>query len=103
MEDLETKAALERINERNLWTAGWFLCVVVTLLGMVQVAEDWHLRSSTGKTLAVLFVLLLVTWPIQVGIARKRRRTISSGALFMSAYLILMLAIQAFGPLAHAR
>jgi hypothetical protein len=103
VEDPQAIAALQRINERNQWAAGWFLCVTVTLLGLVQIAIDWHSRTATGKTTAAFFVSFLIIWPILVAISRKRGRTISSGAIFMAAYLVLLITIEAFGPLARAR
>ena len=52
MRDAETQAALEVINDRNLWTAGWFLYGVVTLLVVVQIAMDWHLKGLAGRLTA---------------------------------------------------
>jgi hypothetical protein len=101
VEDSELKASLERINDRTLWTWGWFFCVVVTLAAIAQIAMDWHLRGSAGKITACSFVLVLIAWPLVVVVAKRNRR-LSNGSLFFGAYLLVMTAIAAFGPGAHA-
>ena len=101
MDDPELQASLNRIKDRALWTWGWFFCVAVTLVTIAQIAMDWHLRHYAGKITAASFVAFLIAWPVVVGIARRRRR-LSSGSLFFGAYFLLILAIEAFGPLAHA-
>jgi hypothetical protein len=102
MQDPELQASVERINDRALWTWGWFFCGIVTLLAITQIAMDWHLRHSIGKITGVSLVVFLIAWPANVGISLKRRRRLSSGSLFIGAYFLLMLAIEAFGPLARA-
>jgi hypothetical protein len=98
MEDPELQASVERIKDRALWTWGWFLCVLVTLSA---IAMDWHLRHSIGKITGATLVAYLIAWPLNVGIFRRRSR-LSSGQLFIGFYFLLLLAINAFGPLAHA-
>src|SRR6266705_2429979 len=104
MHDPELQASLERINDRHLWTAGWFLCAVATLFTLAMIAEDWHLRNYTGKLLAGALVAVLIAFPTSV-ITLKKRKWISAsaGTLLFGAYMLLLTAIQAFGPLARAR
>jgi hypothetical protein len=104
MNDAETQAALERVNDRNLWSKGWFLCVVVTLFAVARIAVDWHLRGLAGKLTAG------PTGSVSHGMADnrsyrvlKRRKRVSGGALFVGVYMLPVLAMQAFGPLARAR
>ena len=103
MKDAETQLSLERINDRNLWAVGWSLCVIVTLYVVALIALDWHLRGLAGKLTAGSLLVFLIVWPTILLIGLKRRQRMLGGALFFGAYMLLMLAVQAFGPLARAR
>jgi len=97
MHDPETESALERIRNRNLWTVGWFLSVVVSLLILSRVYLDWHARDLTGKLEATGLTVFLVFLPIKLVLLRKRRKPISAGWLVMLMYALAMLAAQTFG------
>ena len=103
MRDPESKVALCRISERNQWVAGWFCCGAVSLLAIAQVAMDWTHRTTIGKFAAASFILFLVAFPTALAIHFKRHTPITAGWVFSSGYIVLMLALQAFGPLAHIR
>ena len=103
MRNPELQASLERINDRNAWTVGWFLCAVVSVMAVVEMAADWHLRGSIGKLAGSSLILLLVVFPVVLIVRRRSGRPISNGWLLMMTYLFVMATIQAFGPLAHAR
>lgn len=41
MRDAETRAALDRISNKNLWIVGWIWCVISTLTVGTRILEDW--------------------------------------------------------------
>jgi hypothetical protein len=101
MDDPETRAAVERIQERNLWGAGWCLCAAATFTSIVYLLVDWHNRDLLGKVMAVFLVIYLLLWPTFVAVGRMRGRRISPASLFMGAYALLSLAVLTFGFLSH--
>jgi hypothetical protein len=102
MHDSETQAAVERIQQRNLWAVGWFLCVVVTLMTSMVLVLDWKSRGSLGKFSAISFLFYLLLWPAVLAYRRYRKAQISAAQVFIGTYVLLMLAVQALGMFARA-
>ena len=101
MHDLETQAALERIGERNQWIVGWVSCFASSFVGLFQIVLDWGRRTTMGKLTAILFLAFLVLVPLTVLIRRKKGKQVAAGWTFTLGYVLLMFALQAFGPAAH--
>jgi hypothetical protein len=103
MHDSDTQLALDRIGERNQWVLGWIICATVSMLAFAMIALDWAHRTRLGKFAAVSFIFFLLAYPAAIAIRRKMRRAVTPGWVLLSGYILLMLALQAFGPLAHVR
>lgn len=101
MHDPETPTTLESTRERNQWVVAWVSCSAATLVGLAQIVLDWGRRSSIGKFAGISFVSFLVLVPVTVLIRRKRGKQVMAGWTFTLGYILLMLALQAFGPAAH--
>ena len=97
MQDLETQAVLDRVQDRSSWAAGWLICGVVTLLVLVRIFFDWHTRDLTGKIHATGMIAFLILLPGRLIVQRRGRRPISAGWLFVIAYVLLMFGMQTFG------
>lgn len=98
MHDPDTQAALDRIGERNQWIVGWFLCGVTTLLAVFMIAEDWHHRALLGKIAAGTFLVFLVIVPVALVMRVRRGKPVTIAWVFSLIYIVLMMALQAFGP-----
>jgi hypothetical protein len=103
MHDSDTQLALDRIEERNQWVLGWIVCATVSILAFAMIALDWAHRTRMGKFAAVSFILFLVVYPTAIAIRRRMRKAVTPGWVLLSGYILLMLALQAFGPLTYAR
>jgi len=96
-------AELARSADRGQWTVGWFSCAVSSLLALVLIVMDWQRRTTLGKVAAVSFLLFLILVPVTVVLRLRARKEVSPGWIFGLGYLLLFLALHAFGPLAHMR
>ena len=103
MRDSDSQVALDRIEERNQWVLGWVVCATVSISAVAMIALDWARRTPMGKFAAVSFIFFLVVYPSAIAIRRRMRKAVTPGWVLLSGYILLMLALQAFGPLAHAR
>ncbi len=97
MQDPETQAALDRIHDRNSWSAAWILCGMVSLIMLIRVFFDWHARNLAGRLEAAGLIFLLILFPARLMALRKQRKPISPGWVFMIAYILLMMGVQTFG------
>ena len=95
MQDLETQAALQRIQDRNQWSLGWFWCVPVSLFVLFRIVWEWHSWDSIGKAMAVVLIAILTLHPLVVMLARRKQRPLT-GQLFIATYIILLLAVLTF-------
>ena len=103
MQDPETRAGLERAGESNQWVVGWVSCGVTSFMALLLIALDWRQRALLGKVAAGSFVAILVIVPITVLARLKKGKPVTAGWVFSLGYILLFLALQAFGPAAHMR
>ena len=94
---------VQTYGERNNWIVGWVACGVATLTSIALILLDWQRRSPVGKFAAVVFVAFLVMVPVTIMIRRKKGKQVMAGWTFTLGYVLLMLALQAFGPATHLR
>jgi drug/metabolite transporter (DMT)-like permease len=97
MQDPETQATLDRIQDRNSWAVGWVFCALVSLSAVIRIFRGWHARDLSEKWIAGMFLGILLLLPTKLLFDRKRRKPIPSGWLFMLCYALLMLAMETFG------
>ena len=90
-------------TDRGQWTVGWFSCAVSSLLALMLIVMDWQRRTTLGKFAAISFLLFLIVFPVTVVLRLRARKEVSPGWVFGLGYILLFLALHAFGPLAHAR
>ncbi len=67
------------------------------------IVMDWQRRTTLGKVAAISFLLFLVLIPVTVVLRLRTRKEVSPGWIFGLGYMLLFLALHAFGPLAHMR
>lgn len=103
MQDSEDPSGLEPNRDRSQWVLGWIVCVTVSMLAFAMIVLDWAHRTRLGKFAAASFIFFLAAYPAAIAIRTKMRKAITPGWVLLSGYILLMLALQAFGPLAHAR
>jgi hypothetical protein len=103
MHSPESQAELERVVERNQWVVAWVSCFAATSVGLAQIVLDWGRRTTIGKMAAISFLAFLFLVPVTVLVRRKRGKQVMAGWTLALGYILLMLALQAFGPAAHMR
>ena len=52
MQDMETQKAVERIQNRGLWFAGWLLCISTSLMTGIQISVEWHTFGFAAQSCA---------------------------------------------------
>jgi len=81
----------------------WVSCAAATFLALDQISLDWRHRTLLGKFAAGSFLSLLVLVPVTIAIRLKKGKPVTAAWVSVLGYSILILALQAFGPLAHLR
>ena len=102
MNDSDTQGSVSRIEPRNQWMVGWVSCGVTSLLSVGLIVADWERRALVGKTAALAFILFLVVFPVTVLVRLRTGKPVTAGWVFSLGYILLLLALYAFGPLAHS-
>lgn len=98
----DANPAFERVGEHNRWIVGWVSCGVGTSVAVFMIFLDWAQRALVGKVAAVSFLAFLFIFPVTVLVRLKKGKQVTPGWVFSLGYILLFLALQAFGPLAHS-
>lgn len=103
MSESNVNVKLERSGSLSHWFVGWVSCAVSSLFAVMLILMDWQRRTPLGKFAAIAFLLFLALFPLRIASLLKAKKEVSPGWAFGLGYILLFLALHAFGPLAHAR
>ena len=82
------------------WRANRWIVWVIVILGTVDsflyVLKRWSRFDSLGHFAAIVFVLVLLTYPCIVFGALKKGRRLPTELLVLFAYLVLLMSINVF-------